>query len=126
MTPSARQTLLSTGSGKSLPAVLLLFLLAAAPPAKADALGRLFFTPEQRAVLDRQRKSGALEKQTEAAATLYINGIVRPSRGSTTVWINGIPQLRSRQHDGESADHGIGWSHSGPGSIIIGRKLSGQ
>lgn len=81
-----------------------LIIAAAMPsPARSQELGRLFFTPEQRQMLDRQRLS-----QTEARQeipipedpTLTINGIVTRSSGKRTVWINGIAQDESHAGGG--------------------------
>ncbi|MDD5249612.1 MAG: hypothetical protein PHY45_11535 [Rhodocyclaceae bacterium] len=74
------------------PSACLLTLLAAgsAFAAGAEPLGRLFFTPAQRALLDRQRQGGSVEQAPEAVARL--DGIVARADGKTTVWINGRPQ----------------------------------
>jgi hypothetical protein len=82
-----------------LPLVLSLTLLAA--PASAAEIGRLFFTPEQRASLDvartkRARTAVATEPTDEAPApaaapapeVVTYRGMVRSSDGKTTVWIN--------------------------------------
>lgn len=51
-------------------------------------LGRLFFTPQERAALDRQRLTGS----TDTGDTVTINGVVKNrTSGRTTVWINGKP-----------------------------------
>jgi hypothetical protein len=81
-------------------------------PAKGRELGRLFFTPEYRAILDRQRQSSG-----KGEAPLSINGVVTRSSGRRTVWINGLaqddPQLPVSEirvgdtldpHTGKSAD----------------------
>ncbi|HEX9181389.1 MAG TPA: hypothetical protein VF859_13390, partial [Burkholderiales bacterium] len=72
--------------------VVTALLAAAAAPAQADQLGRLFFTPEQRATLESLR----LVPATAAAATptdrVSVDGIVQRSGGAATVWINGVPQ----------------------------------
>lgn len=72
--------------------ILLLFLLIASPhPADAKALGRLFFTPEQRQMLE----NGQLRADSVnggSAATVVVNGIVQKRGGKRTVWINGMPQ----------------------------------
>lgn len=76
----------------------LLFALAAmvAPGPKTYAeeyLGRLFFTPERRQNLDRQRQLNIQEKQEISEdPTLTINGLVTRSSGKRTVWINGVAQ----------------------------------
>ena len=68
----------------------ILALTLPARPVLAAKLGRLFFTPEQRSQLDRQRND---EQQPRADnATLFIDGVVRRSDGATTVWINGVAQ----------------------------------
>lgn len=69
-------------------------LFAAALPVHADeGLGRLFFPPEKREQLDRQRALNTLESPTAAEAPqLVINGQVRRSSGRHTTWINGQAQ----------------------------------
>jgi len=67
--------------------------LLGAPSAGAQELGRLFFTPEQRAALDARRKARVPDKpaavpQAESPVT-RINGAVRRSGGKSTVWVNG-------------------------------------
>lgn len=85
-------------------------LAAVATPVPAPAqerLGRLFFTPAQRASLDvarSQRARTALDtEKTEQEATpvpqtITYGGVLRRSDGKTTVWINNQPV-----HDRESA-----------------------
>jgi len=59
----------------------------------SDGLGRLFFTPERRQTLDRQRQLNIQEKQEiPEDPTLTINGIVTRSSGKRTAWINGVSQ----------------------------------
>lgn len=74
---------------------LLALLLAAGQAPAAESLGRLFYTPAQRAQLDalRSRKSIAqpVPEQQEplpVPEVLTYGGIVRRSDGKTTVWIN--------------------------------------
>jgi len=81
---------------------------ATSVPAPAqERLGRLFFTPAQRASLDvarsqRARTALATEKNEQEAApvpqTITYSGVLRRSDGKTTVWINNQPV-----HDRESA-----------------------
>jgi len=68
-------------------------LLASRPGTAEDDLGRLFFTPEQRQLLDRQRQIN-LQNQPDfpETTTLTIDGVVTRSSGKRTVWINGTPQ----------------------------------
>ncbi len=61
----------------------------AALPCAAEDLGRLFFTPEQRALLDINRAQSTRPANDDA---LILNGIVQIHGGKRTVWINGVPQ----------------------------------
>ena len=97
--------------GNSFPTLLALCcgLAVMVPPAGAQQpLGRLFFTPAQRASLDvarSQRARTALANENteqEAAAgpqTITYGGLVRRSDGKTTVWINSQP-VRDREPAG--------------------------
>src|SRR5882672_3171647 len=74
----------------------LLLALAAfslfAPAAQAQELGRLFFTPEQRASLDARRKARIPDKPAAvvvAAPFTHLDAYVKRSSGPSTVWING-------------------------------------
>lgn len=67
----------------------LLLLLASG--VHAESLGRLFFTPEQRLLLDNARRQKVkIEEQSEEQAPeiVSLNGVVRRSDGHTTVWLN--------------------------------------
>jgi hypothetical protein len=74
-------------------------LTSVAAPAQ-ERLGRLFFTPAQRASLDvarsqRARAALSTEKPEQEAApvpqTITYSGVLRRSDGKTTVWINNQP-----------------------------------
>jgi len=56
----------------------------------AEPLGRLFFTPEQRAQMDYSKLQGSDTGSSGRALT--VNGIVQKHGGKRTVWINGVPQ----------------------------------
>jgi hypothetical protein len=71
---------------------LALALLLAALPARAGELGRLFFTPERRAALERQRSLDIREIPAVEGDTLSVQGLVQRSGGRSTAWINGRPQ----------------------------------
>lgn len=80
------------------PVLFGLLLALAAPVAGAQELGRLFFTPDQRAALDARRKARVPDKpaavpQAEQPTT-RLDGTVQRSGGKSTVWINGeaIPE----------------------------------
>jgi hypothetical protein len=57
----------------------------------AQELGRLFFTPEQRAAMDARRKARVPDRPAAAVAspTTRLDGYVRRSRGPSTVWVDG-------------------------------------
>src|SRR5262245_50156329 len=68
-------------------------LCGASAPANAQALGRLFFTPQQRQDLDRRRETNAVEAQPAVVESLLtVNGHVVRSTGKTTTWVNGVAQ----------------------------------
>jgi len=80
---------------------LATLLLAAAMPAPAQELGRLFFTPEQRAALDARRKARLPDRPAAAAPspTARIDGQVQRSGGRSIVWVNGEPITEGSQPD---------------------------
>ena len=92
-------------------------LAALCPIAKADEeLGRLFFTPERRQALDRQRQFNIQEKQEiPVDPTLTINGVVTRSSGKHTVWINGVAQNDNEKTSGVT----IIPNRKAPGKVIV-------
>ena len=72
--------------------------LACAMNAQAQELGRLFFTPEQRAALDARRKARVPDKPAATPVTespiTRVDGAVQRGGGKSTVWVNGetIPE----------------------------------
>lgn len=81
-------------------ALLAAGLLALPAAADAQALGRLFFTPEQRQALDERRRARVPDKAAPAplavSPTTRLDGYVRRSDGRATVWVNGASQDDSR------------------------------
>lgn len=98
----------------------LVSLVVLVPAHAADApdaeLGRLFFTPERRAVLERQRMLNVQEAQTLKGTTMSLDGVVVRSSGKATVWINHQAQTES-----ESARTGVSArvSSGKPGSAVL-------
>ncbi len=86
-----------------LPSALFLLLgsLTAAAWA-ADPLGRLFFTPEERAQLERQRSRGPVEAAPPELSGVTVNGLVQRSDGKAVVWLNGVPRPASAPSPGDS------------------------
>jgi len=87
---------------------ILLFGLALASRGDEPPLGRLFLTPQQRAVLDNARRNRVRAAAVAAAADkkpkpppvqdVTINGVVKRSDGEAVIWVNGRPT------DGETED----------------------
>ena len=95
----------------------LTLMAAASPPVCADEeLGRLFFTPERRQALDRQRELNIQETQViPEDPTLTINGVVTRSSGKQTTWINGVAQNENDQPSGVTVTS----SHKNPGKVLV-------
>ena len=93
--------------GATIPAgiVLVAAALAAAGAGSVQAqeLGRLFFTPEQRAALDARRKARVPDKPAATPVTespvSRVNGAVQRGGGRSTVWVNGEMIPESAQAD---------------------------
>lgn len=74
-------------------AACLACLAGAVHSAGAEPLGKLFFTPERRTALERQRQLNIQEtQQVIEGATLTVSGVVQRSSGKTTTWVNGAAQ----------------------------------
>jgi alkylation response protein AidB-like acyl-CoA dehydrogenase len=71
------------------------FLALFACAAGAAELGRLFFSAEERARLDKLRRGDAVVEaavgETAPSAAPALTGFVQRSDGRNTVWINGRP-----------------------------------
>ena len=71
---------------------LVVLALVAPSASSAQELGRLFFTPEQRAALDARRKARVPDKPAATivvSPTTRVDGFVKRSGGPSTVWVNG-------------------------------------
>ena len=102
----------------------LLVMLIAAPAAQSQEVGRLFFTPDQRANLDQRRKARVPDKPaaaTVAAPVTRVDGYVTRSAGPSTVWING----ESVPENAPEAPH-IDGGRNASGSVSISVGESGK
>ncbi|MBU0751923.1 MAG: hypothetical protein KJ787_11680 [Gammaproteobacteria bacterium] len=81
-----------TGRANLLALALLATCLTGPAAAQTEPLGRLFFTPDKRATLERQRQLNIQEAQTLEGATMSLDGVVVRSSGKRTVWINSRAQ----------------------------------
>lgn len=80
----------------------LLVSFSLMPPAQAEGLGRLFFTPTERAQLEQEHTRQAIgERGAGEQSTLTVNGLIKRSDGSSIVWINGKAQkIGTSEHAG--------------------------
>lgn len=69
-------------------ALLLSAALIMSNAARADGLGRLFHTADERAKLDRQYFVTA-ESGEGPARTLIVNGVIQREGGKRIMWVNG-------------------------------------
>jgi hypothetical protein len=102
---------------------LSLTLFACIPAANAANLGRLFFTPEQRAQLDYAYARNA-PAQGNASPILTVNGIVQKNGGARTVWVNGIAQSAGNRGERNPTAQSVtvpGKSH--PVKIKVGDRI---
>lgn len=99
-----------------LPVLLSLAVIAPVDAADAPELGRLFFTPERRAALERQRAFNVQEAQTLQGSSMSLDGVVYRSGGKSTVWIN-----RQAQTENDSSRTGVSAvvSPGAPGSALL-------
>ncbi len=77
--------------------LIAIALAACAAVAQAQELGRLFFTPEQRAQLDERRKAHVPDKPAavlDESPSTRLDGYVKRSHGESTLFVNGeaIPE----------------------------------
>jgi hypothetical protein len=94
---------------------MALALIAIGDVMAAEPLGRLFFTPERRAALDRQRQFNTQEIQALEGASVSLDGIVRRSSGKTTVWVNRQPL----QDNSTASGVGVALSPKDPGRAVL-------
>ena len=92
---------------RACPLVLALGLLGAAPVG-AQELGRLFFTPEQRAALDARRAARLPDKPSvvRESPTTRVDGYVARSSGRSTVWVDGEALPDGTQPEGLRVQRG--------------------
>ena len=104
---------------------LLAGVLLGAARAGAQELGRLFFTPDQRAALDARRKARVPDKpaavlQVESPTT-RVDGAVRRAGGRSTVWVNGeaIPEGAQPAGARPGDDHRLARRHTPEALIAV-------
>jgi hypothetical protein len=80
--------------------IILALLALLGRDALAQPLDRLFYSPEERAMLDAQRQGAGAPGQTPAGNQVTLNGFVARSAGRTTIWLNQVPQYDGEQPQG--------------------------
>jgi hypothetical protein len=82
----------------------------------AQELGRLFFTPEQRAAMDARRKARMPDRPAapmNVSPALRVDGFVRRSGGRSTVFVNGEPADDGRVPGAGESTVSVGVGDSG-------------
>ncbi|MBZ0095873.1 MAG: hypothetical protein K8H75_10970 [Sulfuricella sp.] len=95
--------------------LMIAFLPGHAVCAGAEPLGRLFFSPDERAMLDRVRQKN-VGSTVSATEQVTLNGIVRRSSGKTTAWINQVPQNENETPQGIAVQQG---KTSKPSALLL-------
>ena len=96
--------------------------LPTASSTQAGNLGRLFFTPEQRAQLEQECVRNATAGDGLHSSVLAVSGIVQKRGGTRTVWINGT--AHDSGYGGEpSAEAVTVPGKSPPIKVKVGQKL---
>ncbi len=89
-------------------------IAAMTPGQAADSLGRLFFTPSQRNVLDAGKSLSKSAPVVPGPRTVFLNGVVTRSDSERTVWING-----KAYHDGSPEGVQVKTDSATPGTTTI-------
>jgi hypothetical protein len=98
----------------------------------ADQMGRLFFTPEERAQLEAARarrdirapaipdgESATQTRARQGPETVVYGGVVRRSDGKSTVWINGKPVTERNRITTPNEVNVLGMANDGTVSLAI-------
>lgn len=101
---------------------LCILALTAASLTSAEDLGRLFFTPEQRAQLDIE--DARRIDPAENPNSLSVNGIVQRHGGDRIVWINGVPQVAGKSDEQAPASVPVAVpGQSQPVKVKVGQRI---
>lgn len=97
------------------PLLMVFLLLPLAQGVAAESLDRLFFTPEKRVQLERQRQYNIQEAQSLEGATMRLDGVVVRSSGKRTVWVNS----RAQHDKAAPAGVAVDVSRRDPGQAVL-------
>jgi hypothetical protein len=78
--------------------VLIIGSLTTPRCSNASELGRLFYTPQQRAQLESQQISGQSVDGVKRNF-IMVNGVIQKQGGNRIVWLNGVAQTPVRSND---------------------------
>ncbi|MFZ2541537.1 MAG: hypothetical protein WAW75_07145 [Gallionella sp.] len=101
---------------------LCVLSLASVTSSNAEPLGRVFYTPEQRAHLEYSKLQNG--NPIDSSRALIVNGIVQRHGGKRTAWINGVPQ--NAGNSDESAPESLPVAVPGlsnPVKVKVGQKV---
>ncbi|MDD3481564.1 hypothetical protein [Azovibrio restrictus] len=100
--------------------LLLLLLLAGSASLTAQPAGRLFHTQEERARLEegkhRNPDSGSRQGR-------HYQGLVQPSHGPATLWLDGVPQTGSPLA-GQRVGEPLSGQEEGGGDLLRGGRIT--
>lgn len=77
--------------------LLAVFLLHASAHSADTALGRLFFSPQERAELEALREPSAPDNPTVAEQAVHLKGLLLRQGQLTTVWLNDAKPVQPAQ-----------------------------
>lgn len=100
------------------PLLPLLLLLVGSPPLAAQPAGRLFHTPEERARLEVEKHRNPAPGQDRGR---HYQGLVQPSQGPATLWLDGAPQTGTPPAGPRVGEHLPGPEGSGEDLLRGGR-----
>lgn len=81
---------------------ILLLLTVSAASTNAAELGRLFYTPQQRAQLEAPKQlaeSNEEGRRKTDSNSILVNGVIQKQDGSRIVWLNGTQQPTARGNE---------------------------
>ena len=83
--------------------ILWLMPLLSQPILAQDDLGRLFYTPAERRMIDQRQAPGGAKSDgapAGAAPAIKLRGVVRAANGNATVWLNDAEPSRQKSRAG--------------------------
>lgn len=90
---------------------------------QADELGRLFYSPKQRAQLEAQL-ANANNTKTVGQDSIMVNGVIQKHGGNRIIWINGEAQPAIKGNDGAPGNISVAVpGKSQPVQLKVGQRL---